>query len=195
MIFARLWLQSQLCDHFLLNFFFFFDGRPDRPVVVIWSLLMLLIGTVGCKAESWRAEVVMSLCLHANLLLCSAQQHCSPAPSSLPTLVDAFITPSPDDHHADDDDDDDNTLLPHFSHLRPSDDKTLPSSYYFTILSSPFSDPSQLLNCSFTCTSDPDCHARITLTSLRTPWTCRPSSGSWTLDNTKSLGSMWRTSG
>ena len=29
----------------------------------------------------------MSLCLHVNLLLCSAQQHCPPAPSSLPTLV------------------------------------------------------------------------------------------------------------
>lgn len=41
---------------------------------------------VGCKAESWRAEVVMSFCLHANPLLCSAQ-HCPPAPSSLPTLV------------------------------------------------------------------------------------------------------------
>lgn len=29
----------------------------------------------------------MSLCLHVNLLFCSAQQHCPPAPSSLPTLV------------------------------------------------------------------------------------------------------------
>lgn len=36
---------------------------------------------------------------------------------------------------------------------------------------------------------------RTTLTSWRTPWTCRPSSGSWTRDSTKSRGSTSRTSG
>lgn len=62
---------------------------PDRLTAVVRYLFsaQIEILTVGCKAESWRAEVVMSLCLHANLLLCSAQQHCPPAPSSLPTLV------------------------------------------------------------------------------------------------------------
>lgn len=61
--------------------------KTRQTVVVAWSLLTVQSGTVGCKAESWRAEVVMFLCLHTNLLLCSAQQHCPPAPSSLPTLV------------------------------------------------------------------------------------------------------------
>lgn len=74
--------------------FIFFNGymscrKPDTLVPVAWPMFTAQIGTlnVGCKAESWRADVVMSLCLHVNLLLCSAQQHCPPAPSSLPTLV------------------------------------------------------------------------------------------------------------
>ena len=36
---------------------------------------------------------------------------------------------------------------------------------------------------------------RTTLTSWRTPWTCQPSSGNWTRDSTRSLGSMWTISG
>lgn len=36
---------------------------------------------------------------------------------------------------------------------------------------------------------------RTTLTSWRTPWTCRPSSGSWTRGSTKSPGSTSRISG
>lgn len=85
-IFTRLGFR---CNSAILSLEFFDCGwqKTRQTCGGPWSLLTVQIGTIGCKAESWRAEVVMSLCLHANLLLCSAQQHCPPAPSSLPTLV------------------------------------------------------------------------------------------------------------
>lgn len=177
-------------------FLIFWVWQKTRQIVTLaWSPLTVQIGTVGCKAESWRAEVVMFLCLHTNLLLCSAQQHCPPAPSSLPTLVPPgrrLFTPSPDDHNACDDY---HALLPTLSHLGPSDNKNLPPSCYSLLsLLWPFSTPELFFHLPFESGRCPS-QTRTTLTSWRTPWTCRPSSGSWTQDNTKSLGSMSRISG
>lgn len=149
---------------------------------------------VGCKAESWRAEVVMSLCLHANLLLYSAQQHCPPAPSSLPTLVPpgwlrrrhrtftwwprrrwpwsySFFPPSL-------------KLFPwvikcsHISLLFP-----------LSLLLNLSQLPELYIDLPFLPGRRPF-QTRTTLTSWRTPWTCRPSSGSWTRGNTRSRGSI-----
>lgn len=69
----------------------------DDWTVLSWlSVVFSADGYFGCKAKSWRAEVVMSLCLHVNLFLCSAQQHCPPC-----TLFSPYFGPTSDVHHPD----------------------------------------------------------------------------------------------
>lgn len=159
-----------LYDYIKCSFLWAAEDWTDL-VAVAWSLLCSADRDFKCRVQSRELE---GRSCHVSLFArepSSLQRSTTLSPC---TLFSPYSGPSPDDHNATADGD-----------TRP----LLPIFFCWT------TKPSFLLSHLLLKSGWCPLQTRTTLTSWRTPWTCQPSSGSWTQGSTKSHGSMSRISG